>query len=340
VPVDPGYLSHKLTTQESDRATLPPPLYVLLRGLTRAVATFVLLICMSAVALAQTATDYVFHVYVDPLYGDDVLASATLAAPASTTSPATTNRGNPTVGTVLRQHPFGANWISLRNAGPIQHAPFSFRTVNGTQGALSYIQQFLPLPRTIVEGDATRRMTHIVIHCLPGTYSTGTGVDPSTGLPRNDERFPIVLSEDLERVSIQGTSALNTVSDAQGQAVNIFEITRATASTQQNPTVTHTECFLDSLTIRGARADGDEAYQGAGILIRGVDSIDVTVANCFIVDNQVGVGIVYEPGSTTSSSPRTSASLASTPPASRACIATTSRSTRRRVRASAPAAST
>ena len=75
--------------------------------------------------------DYVFHVYVDPIHGDNALASA-LNPQSSTQVP-------------LTRHADSLNSIG----GLIQQAPYAFRTITRINGALAYVNSvFSSLPWT------------------------------------------------------------------------------------------------------------------------------------------------------------------------------------------------
>ncbi len=90
---------------------------------------------------APTRTEFVFHLYVDPLYGDDAQATAL----------------NPSTGGVMKPlslHPGGAQFDSNTNShwwrisGYLQHAPHSFKTLSGAGGVLAWIDANYPLSPT------------------------------------------------------------------------------------------------------------------------------------------------------------------------------------------------
>ncbi len=157
-------------------------------------------------------THFTFHMYVDPHYGDDALAAAQNPSPNGPS----TLRGVP-----LQEHP---NTFARGNlcSGYLQHAPYSFLTVTA---ALAWIRAEFPNPgpygdRRLPWTNPTTDLTidYIVIHCLPGLYgpkpiADEDDFDPDSGLPWNGETFPLNL---LPRVSIQGSSALDTIFDARG----------------------------------------------------------------------------------------------------------------------------
>jgi hypothetical protein len=106
-----------------------------------------------------------------------------------------------------------------RRAGParrassgldLKHVPYPFKTITA---AVQYIRDNQPgadLPYTSSTTPPVE-WSYAVIHLLPGIYGPGTSIDEGSRLPRNGETFPIVLPP---RVSLQGTSALDTILDA------------------------------------------------------------------------------------------------------------------------------
>jgi hypothetical protein len=286
------------------RVLVPPP--------RKTFAATILALALTSASWAQSPK-YTFHVNLDPNHGDDNLAFH--LNPRN--DPSTPAGFRPLADYDSAGQDFPDPALGPQNgSGALQHAPYSFRTLTGGasgQGALDYIQQvFLsagPLPwQTTVatpNGSETREIHAIVIHCLPGLYgpdSTTTAgalsdIDPESGLRFNGEQFPIYL---LPGISLQGTSALDTIFDARG----------ADRDPPGSPEIIHLaftggeplEYFVDSLTLRGARSDG-QAYEpaaagiarnnsGAAIYL-GPDQQQVpfTVSNCFFVDNHVGIAL-------------------------------------------------
>lgn len=230
------------------------------------------------------------HLYVDPLYGDDQLAGNKVTTIYDVNNnPRNLNPFNPASQTPtspyfpLKNHPQDPSWTT------IQHLPYSFKTVTA---ALNMIYWTLPKMKYSVGNKTVERY---VIHCLPGLYgpkpATGPNIDPKTGLPWNGETFPLVLDE---LISIQGTSALNTIFDANYQAKAIFQI-QAGGNTNPWDFEHYAKSFIDSVTIRGTRGACCGTGAQAGITIpagKGLNKyIYFVISNCFIVDNTVGIAI-------------------------------------------------
>jgi hypothetical protein len=174
-------------------------------------------------------TQFVFHVYVDPIFGDNEQAFAL-------------NPGNPLdlsnppvdpglaafpgfLSTVTRPVPLDrrSDFNTLNSpenstnpnfalTGFLQHAPYSFRTLTGQFGAMEYVYRVFddpnligPAPWPRPHPSNTRVVKYVVVHCLPGLYgprnpllSVGTpDVDPISGLPWNGEVFPVLIGRRL-----------------------------------------------------------------------------------------------------------------------------------------------
>jgi len=244
--------------------------------------------------------DYVFHVYVDPLFGDDAQAWNSNPSPGFGVNPGT--NPNP-----LDKHPsFRSTMPASRYIGGLlQHAPYSFKTLTGAKGAIKYVGMLFPLNQgppwlrvNTCVGDDQKQVQWIVIHCLPGLYGPTedengqplTVLDPESGLPYNGETFPVDLSRDqvagpLVRVALQGTSALDTIFDARRLKTCVIRAGGLQVSPQSG-TLLRQYCFVDSLTIRGARSDGapqptepgERNCTGAGIFLALQESVWVTEA--------------------------------------------------------------
>ncbi|MGE3878937.1 MAG: hypothetical protein AB7I19_07755 [Planctomycetota bacterium] len=208
--------------------------------------------------------------------------------------------------------------------GVLQHAPYAFRTLTGgitggvntagSNGAIAYILRNFPsgppasLPWT--NQSTQRRVRWIIIHLLPGLYGPDSTInpglsdlDPASGLRFNGEAFPVTLPTG---VSLQGTSALDTILDARNLTTAIIE-------TNGNPrgrlaTPGFEDYGIDSLTIRNARANGSSTQQifdlnitGAGVWFGWENPVQFTVSNCFLVDNDVGIALEDDPSPTPNS---------------------------------------
>ncbi len=255
-----------------------------------------------------------FHVYVDPLFGDNQKAVELNPTNPHDISLNFLSSGRPLPLSRHADGTMGSGGSGQRIEGFLQHAPYSFKTLSSPQsemGAVEYVQRPFVVPQTTpiptlpwTHPDGDRRVTHVVIHCLPGLYGPihhgyPDPPDPASGLPWNGEELPIklgVMPFDLsdvpatDRISIQGTSALDTIFDARGEAGPVFEFTLPDpALFTYSPA--HGEAFLDAVTVRGAAADESGNGAGAGIHIRGRHENAVTISNCFIVDNSVGIAV-------------------------------------------------
>ncbi|MFO1054923.1 MAG: hypothetical protein U1F36_22105 [Planctomycetota bacterium] len=237
-----------------------------------------------------------FHVYVDPLFGDNF--AATWFNPGMQDwSKATSTSPPPTNPFPLDRHPEGPDPLTGLRAieGRLQHAPYAFRTLRSplTQsnppvyGALDYVKAvFGSLPMQRADGIT---IDHVLVHCLPGLYGPrgGTPIDTRSGIPFNDESFPIRL--DMSDVSIQGTSALDTVFDARAAGTAIFEIGTDAAASGDLDGV-----FIDGITARSARASSGTSVPGAGAAFYFAGAghhTHVSITNCFIFDNAIGIAL-------------------------------------------------
>lgn len=246
-----------------------------------------------------TRSQFVFHVYVDPLQGDDVVAAAR------------NPKGSGQLNLALSTHPHGSI------AGRIQQAPYSFRTLTA---ALMYVRTefYTADPNHNINSyylpwkmgpEEPWEIHHFAIHCLPGIYAPILQTDPTppiepkSGLLFNGETFPLGLHSNPNiawngippGVSIQGASALDVIFDGRGRegAYNhIFDFQIRT----NVDFITHKNSFIDSVTIRNVRSSEYGPPTGAGIVIRGEGKIQCVISNCFITDCEVGIAIdAYPP---------------------------------------------
>lgn len=283
-------------------------------------------------ATAQQRTQFVFHVYVDPNFGDNQLAyelnpgnppDASISHPGSIDQSLHSYLRWPLQ---TRPRPVASDTeMTAANpefplTGNLQHAPYSFRTLSGGFGAISYVNALFDdnagaagpsLPWTNPDNQA--QVTHVVIHCLPGLYgprTTQPDIDPETGQQWNGEALPIRLGPTgdpirphglYDGVSIQGTSALDTIFDARGDDQSLDPYTRSASvfeiwSTPWNYTVpsdSHANAFIDGIRIRNANVATDQPDRyGAAIHMLGNGSpIRMTVTNCIFVNNMVGIAL-------------------------------------------------
>jgi hypothetical protein len=273
---------------------------------TRALSSLVLIaaaLSFPGDLLAQVVdpprTNYVFHIYVDPMFGDDARATArNPSTTAPTPPPVPQGQLRP-----LDRHPEAANPKPI--TGFLQHAPYPFQTLTGTNGALAWIDNnFRPAgtPATPFfpwkHPDSPERfVTQVVVHCLPGLYGPISEpslprLDSQSGLPFNGETWPAKLRDG---VSLQGTSALDTIFDARGGYTAVIEVNEDRSPTG---TYSHVQSFIDSLCIRGARSSAEPALgEGAGIYVQprrtsgNAASSRLFITNCILTNNVVGVGL-------------------------------------------------
>ncbi|MBI5849951.1 MAG: hypothetical protein HZB39_02765 [Planctomycetes bacterium] len=231
-------------------------------------------------AIAGLRAQVTFHVYVNPINGDNAHAWAQ--------NPHWT--GGPSV--PFQSHPDITSGIQ----GILQHAPYSFRTLSGAQGAVAYAS-------SIRNGGSGAQF--VLIHCQNGLYgprnpATPAGqeeFDPASGLPWNDERFPIDLPAN---VCVQGTSTLDTIFDARGYVSTTWYGSSQTIFRFYNPVnfVDYSNTFIDSVALRGCRTTIDDRLMGAAILIGGEGGgggaqtrCSPRITNCFIYGNFVGIAM-------------------------------------------------
>lgn len=91
--------------------------------------------------------EFVFHVYVDPIFGDDDRAWAQnpgnpLPDPGNNNAPMLPGPGPP-LDTRAAIAPAGD---PVHVAGYLQHAPYSFRTISGAKGAKWYVNTLFTVP--------------------------------------------------------------------------------------------------------------------------------------------------------------------------------------------------
>ncbi|MCC6781206.1 MAG: hypothetical protein IT457_00060 [Planctomycetes bacterium] len=247
---------------------------------------------------AQQNQEEVIHLYVDPHYGSDELA---LGLSGPTWNPDGANSVPLCSGTPLRP----TDVVETSTQLPLRHAPQPFRTISA---ALRYIGATaqraglpagtspLPYPPSPLPGQ--RIWTHAIVHLLPGLYAPTTSWYPDFLAYGNGEGFPLVIPP---RVSIQGTSGLNTVIMPTDTTAFVFgawfdPVTnlRTYAETPDAIGSDGTGSFLSCLTIYAGGRDVRQDLQSkmtdqAAVLIDGELAAHPTITNCCFVKNWVGI---------------------------------------------------
>jgi hypothetical protein len=123
----------------------------------------------TAPAPVAARTRFTYHLYVDPIYGDNNLANAQNPKGAP---------GPNVIHLPLMKH----RWASVK--GYLQHHPYSFKTVGGQNGALAWVSTLTAtngnnLPWQHPDTTDPRWIDYIVIHCLPGLYGPKLPSDPT-----------------------------------------------------------------------------------------------------------------------------------------------------------------
>ena len=146
-----------------------------------------------------------------------------------------------------------------RAADPLPTCIRYVDAVNGSDGAAgTFDYPWKTINRAFFGPNAASKGDCIVL--LPGVYSAST----------NGETIPIRMRDE---VSIQGTNALNTILDGEGSdVIQVFSVFG---------TDDFDDTLLDGVTITNGR-------RGVRMLTE-VAPIKITIANCFIVKNEIGV---------------------------------------------------
>jgi hypothetical protein len=240
--------------------------------------------CASATeqAHAQTTPERVIHLFVEPKLGDDALALANNPKSNGSLSDGCPQPPQPA------QSPWGP--IDYRDPqqsnAPMLNAPYPFKTVTA---AISYISA-LQHPPTVTSGYDWK---YAIIHCGDGLYApdsfyTGTsGYHPDNAMKPNGETFPIRLPN---YVSIQGTSALNTVFHAGGNPTVNQRQLRSVFQFGMSADNTGVGSFIDKISIYGAYEDPFRNHQNSAAIYCGQFAASTpTISNCWIFDNFVGL---------------------------------------------------
>lgn len=224
----------------------------------------------------------VLNLYVDPNWGDDVQARVALVAAL----------GAP--------------------GNPPDNVPTPFKTING-QDAWGKQRPLGAVPVLAVEGyRLIGKYSDVVVHLLPGLYGPeGTETcHAASGQRWNDDVFPIQM---LDRISLQGTSALNTVLDARhvfdpapAGPILMFEDTMPASygnlgtpeftrwhEFSGNPKQTHGRSFVNCVRLSGCtRPSGvfPGGQPAAAVFVRSEsDPLSPQISNCFVADNNTGM---------------------------------------------------
>ncbi|HHI79140.1 MAG TPA: hypothetical protein ENK02_04105, partial [Planctomycetes bacterium] len=234
---------------------------------------------MAAAPLAaQSSPELVTHFYVDPHYGSDSNVGNSPGAPWN--NPRCTN------GCSTATNLCNPVDVALQSGAVLRNNPWPFKTINGPNGALASIPSG-GLPYTSpVTGVTTR---YVIIHLMPGLYARTNAFgssprNPDNGLKPNGEVFPIHLPKG---VSIQGTSALNTVfclGDGQNSGKGpAFEFGTGNATGEGT--------FIDSIAIYGALKDDGVGKDASAIYLSPNVASSPTITNCFFYGNVCGIGV-------------------------------------------------
>jgi hypothetical protein len=243
---------------------------------------------------------FILHVYVDPIHGDDDWAKDVTGTSLQFAPNPAATFPNPVL---LSTHPSYDNQPTSNWTGRIVQLPYPFRTVNAAldyldDNRVGVIKPLLPSQIPTVNYKFSVQLpepedyyiNRVVIHCLPGLYGTSVAIDQRSGLRFNGEsQFPIILPDG---VSIQGTSALDTIFDGRHEVCYIFQVGPGpvTGTWAQHS-------FIDGVTIRGARSGSQSAPpDGCGVVIYAEGELKPVISNCFITDNEVGIAVdAYAP---------------------------------------------
>lgn len=245
-----------------------------------------LLVALRAPSQGSAPPERVIHLWVDPVYGDDGGTGSTTGGAPLLNPPGYVGCAN---------EPWSGNPAARPNSvldhaqgsAPLLHAPWPFKTITK---AISYIPT---LPFT----DPTTGIVwrYAIVHLLPGLYArSNVTMAHESGLQPNGETFPIRLPP---YVSVQGTSALNTVlwlgSVSYGGPA--FEFGRRTndAGVQLSYFSTGEGTFIDKLAIYGAKDGGTNTrpMPDAAIALYPDVSSRPMITNCFIFASQVGIAV-------------------------------------------------
>ena len=238
----------------------------------------------AAAAPAQTPPpERVIHLWVDPIYGSDSGASAQNPIQGAAYCSGSATALQPPDVLDVNQSP----------SPPLLNSPWPYRTITAA------IDDLPLLPYTAASGVVWK---YAIIHLMPGVYGQFTTPHEDALVSGNGETFPIYLPN---YVSIQGTSALNTLFD-----LGIPNTTAAGSGPAFHFGVDDNgvPCqgigsFVDSISVFGAGIQGGRPDRSSGIYV-GPDPDGVrsslparpTITNCYFFRNVAGVTVAADEG--------------------------------------------
>jgi len=272
----------------------------------------------------QSPTQLVIHLWVDPHYGDDALASG-----SGSMNPNGVNTIVMATGCFTANCPCGGGStpccrpVGLRpndivdpSGNTLLHAPYPFRTITAAVAYINAIPGLTgapsgtpPLPYT--SSTTGKTWKRAIIHLLPGLYSAAlppgyNNHHPDNGLVPNGETFPILLPPG---VSVQGASALNTFFDLRASVGFLFGVFMDPATGQRVAPgvatavpVSGEDAYIARIMFYGAGPDPQTGAmplgttQGAVVVDDEVSSAP-TITNCVFFRNKIGVLVNAAPGS-------------------------------------------
>jgi hypothetical protein len=231
---------------------------------------------------SPTADSRVMHLWVDPHHGNDLAALQYGPTPFNTTQRCDIVNGEN-----------GPPDVANQSGAVLLHQSYPFKTIST---AVAYLRGLPPSGRVIATqplpwvGRTGKRWEYAVIHLLPGLYRRVQTASPSVPetephnqLRSNSEQFPIDLPN---HVSIQGTSALDTVIDLAGDGP-AFRF-----GALEDSEGVHS--FITQVSIFGAPADLTEKLDpvpedASAIYCARDRACSPAITDCFLFGNGVGI---------------------------------------------------
>lgn len=244
------------------------------------------------------------HLWVDPYFGDDVLADDDLVQNPGGFGSLNPDGTDSFTWCPPQAIPPRPHQVVNAAGNVLLHAPHPFKTITA---AVNYIVATNPsgaAPLPAPGGISGFDWQHAIIHLMPGRYGQSPLPSPpqqTFGDPENGETFPIHLPPN---VSVQGTSALNTqlvLTDGNAPAFE-FGVNQFFASAQRTVAINGVNTFIDGVTITGGvenvREISATRAQMCGVWIADDVASRPTITNCIVHGLWVGVGIgaSLEPG--------------------------------------------